>query len=69
VTVRLALLFALVFAAPAAAGGPGEAAALVARGQRHRQQGDFDRALADFAAAGGGRPPRPTPNIQTPTHL
>jgi tetratricopeptide (TPR) repeat protein len=67
VTVRLALLFALVFAAPAAAGGPGEAAALVARGQRHRQQGDFDRALADFAAAARALPPADTDLLQAAT--
>jgi tetratricopeptide (TPR) repeat protein len=36
---------------------PGDARALVARGELYRQHGDFDQALADFAAAARALPP------------
>jgi predicted Zn-dependent protease len=36
---------------------PGNAEALVARGELYRQHGHFDQALADFAAAGRALPP------------
>jgi tetratricopeptide (TPR) repeat protein len=68
-----ALVLALLLAGPADAHGPfhgqieaanervarqpRDARALVARGELYRQHGDFDQALADFAAAARALPP------------
>jgi tetratricopeptide (TPR) repeat protein len=77
---RLVLLLVLVLAGPAGAQRsidqrleainqvlarqPGNAGALLARGELHRERRDFERALADFAAAARALPPADTDLLQ-----